>query len=61
MKLSERDCIRHGVPHWARDYCAHLFLPLNKCRRLTQHCPWRCKELQVAYDRCQANEFCYIT
>ena len=57
MKVSERDCVRHGVVQGMRDLCTHICIPLDKCRMLTFHAPWRCKELQIAYTRCMNNEF----
>ena len=56
MKVSERDCVRHGVVQSMRDLCTHICIPLDKCRMLTFHAPWRCKELQIAYTRCLNNE-----
>mmetsp|Transcript_39982 Transcript_39982/g.49381 ORF Transcript_39982/g.49381 Transcript_39982/m.49381 type:complete len:156 (+) Transcript_39982:133-600(+) len=57
MRVSERDCLRHGVPFYARDFCAHIFIPLNQCRKLTFHAPFRCKDLHMAWMRCQKNDF----
>eukprot|EP01083_Nonionella_stella_P017391 48654_1 len=56
MQVSERDCVRHGVVQNMRDLCAHICIPLDKCRRFTFGAPWRCKELQIAYTRCLNND-----
>ena len=41
--------------HW-RDYCAHLLIPLNACRRDTLGVPWKCGHERHAYEQCQYNE-----
>ena len=56
MKVSERDCVRMGLTQYQRDLCAHIAIPLDRCRRLTFHAPWRCKELKIAYTRCLNND-----
>lgn len=39
---------------WAwRDYCAHLLIPLNKCRRLNAYLPWACHHEKHVYEKCQ--------
>ncbi len=36
-----------------RDYCAHLLIPLNQCRRATFWAPWKCTDERHEYERCQ--------
>ena len=36
-----------------RDFCAHLLIPLNKCRRDTLYLPWKCTEERHVYEKCQ--------
>lgn len=31
------------LPHAYRDSCAHLLIPLNKCRKATWYAPWKCE------------------
>jgi hypothetical protein len=31
------------LPLAYRDSCAHLLIPLNKCRRKTWYMPWKCE------------------
>lgn len=39
---------------WAwRDYCAHLLIPLNKCRRQEAYLPWACHHEKHVYEKCQ--------
>lgn len=42
-----------GMPlHW-RDYCAHILIPLDKCRRENFFLPFRCVDERHAYEKCQ--------
>jgi NADH dehydrogenase (ubiquinone) 1 beta subcomplex subunit 7 len=41
------------IPIGWRDHCAHLLLPLNKCRRANFYLPWRCEHERHAYDKCE--------
>lgn len=43
-------------PAW-RDYCAHLLIPLNKCRRANMSLPFRCVDERHAYEKCQFDQF----
>lgn len=36
-----------------RDYCAHLLIPLNKCRHETFYLPWKCGHERHTYEKCQ--------
>lgn len=44
------------VPLDYRDYCAHLLIPLNRCRVTEMYLPWKCETLRNAYEKCQHNE-----
>ena len=56
MVASQRDLYDGGVPlHW-RDYCSHLVIPLNQCRRETLSVPWSCSHERHAYEQCQYKE-----
>jgi len=39
-----------------RDYCAHILIPLNKCRIDHYWLPWTCMDLKHAYEKCQFDE-----
>lgn len=39
-----------------RDYCAHLLIPLNKCRHQTFYLPWKCQHERHTYEKCQYGE-----
>jgi NADH dehydrogenase (ubiquinone) 1 beta subcomplex subunit 7 len=36
-----------------RDFCAHLLIPLNECRRAAFYMPWSCGEVRLI-DLCAA-------
>ncbi|KAH8056406.1 NADH dehydrogenase [Aureococcus anophagefferens] len=40
-----------------RDACAHLLIPLNKCRRQTFYMPWECGHYRHEYEKCQYVEW----
>ncbi|KAK9808160.1 hypothetical protein WJX73_003485 [Symbiochloris irregularis] len=40
-----------------RDWCAHLAIPLNKCRRQEFYLPWKCEHERHVYDKCQYQEY----
>jgi hypothetical protein len=40
-----------------RDFCAHLLIPLNKCRRETLYMPWKCEHERHVYELCQYKEY----
>lgn len=45
------------VPLDYRDYCAHLLIPLNRCRQQEMYLPWKCETLRNAYEKCQHNDY----
>ncbi|QIW96446.1 hypothetical protein AMS68_001964 [Peltaster fructicola] len=45
------------VPLQYRDSCAHLLIPLNKCRFENYYLPWRCEQERHSYEKCQYEEF----
>jgi len=45
------------VPYEWRDYCAHLLLPLNDCRKAEWYMPWACGHEKHVYEKCQYKEF----
>ncbi|KAF3073650.1 hypothetical protein TsFJ059_005565 [Trichoderma semiorbis] len=45
------------LPLAYRDSCAHLLIPLNKCRRETWYAPWSCTDERHGYEKCQYVEF----
>lgn len=39
-----------------RDFCAHLLIPLNECRKANYFLPWRCEHERHVYEKCQYKE-----
>jgi len=39
-----------------RDFCAHLLIPLNNCRKENYFLPWRCGHERHVYEKCQYKE-----
>mmetsp|Transcript_930 Transcript_930/g.2846 ORF Transcript_930/g.2846 Transcript_930/m.2846 type:complete len:89 (+) Transcript_930:267-533(+) len=40
-----------------RDFCAHLLIPLNKCRRDSFYMPYACVDERHKYEKCQYQEY----
>jgi len=40
-----------------RDFCAHLLIPLNACRRKNFYLPWKCEHERHAYEKCEYKEY----
>lgn len=53
--MEEMDAAR--IPWAWRDYCAHLLIPLNKCRRQNAYVPWACHHEKHVYEKCQYKEW----
>jgi len=45
------------LPLQYRDSCAHLLIPLNKCRVEEWYLPWKCENERHSYEKCQYVEF----
>nr|POF11595.1 nadh dehydrogenase [ubiquinone] 1 beta subcomplex subunit 7 [Quercus suber] len=45
------------LPLAYRDSCAHLLIPLNKCRYDSYYLPWKCNDERHSYEKCQYEEF----
>mmetsp|Transcript_1984 Transcript_1984/g.5034 ORF Transcript_1984/g.5034 Transcript_1984/m.5034 type:complete len:84 (+) Transcript_1984:80-331(+) len=45
------------LPIASRDACAHLLIPLNKCRVKTYYMPWECTHERHAYEKCEYIEW----
>ena len=53
VKVSVEEMQKHRVPLGFRDACAHLLIPLNKCRESTRFMPWKCEHERHIYEKCQ--------
>ncbi|KAK4903840.1 hypothetical protein LTR66_017973 [Elasticomyces elasticus] len=45
------------LPMQYRDSCAHLLIPLNRCRQAEYYLPWKCEDERHSYEKCQYVEF----
>ncbi|KKK16000.1 hypothetical protein P175DRAFT_0531023 [Aspergillus ochraceoroseus IBT 24754] len=45
------------LPLQYRDSCAHLLIPLNRCRQQEYYLPWKCENERHTYEKCQYDEF----
>mmetsp|Transcript_3655 Transcript_3655/g.11300 ORF Transcript_3655/g.11300 Transcript_3655/m.11300 type:complete len:81 (+) Transcript_3655:77-319(+) len=50
---TQEEMMAAKVPLAYRDTCAHLLIPLNKCRRKTFYMPWECGHERHAYEKCE--------
>jgi len=57
MKASQKDMADAKIELAYRDHCAHLLIPLNKCRRETMYLPWKCEHERHTYEKCQHEEY----
>ncbi|KAG0172656.1 hypothetical protein DFQ28_007370 [Apophysomyces sp. BC1034] len=57
MKATQQDMAKSRIPLEYRDYCAHLLLPLNKCRGETFYLPWKCENERHEYEKCQYDDY----
>merc|ERR1711959_306249 len=57
MKVSKEEMKRAGIDLAYRDFCAHLLIPLNECRRKSFFLPWKCGDERHAYEKCQYEEY----
>ena len=56
MKVTQEEMAEAKVPLNLRDYCAHHFIPLMKCRKDNYYLPWRCKKEKHDWDECEFQE-----
>lgn len=53
MKVTPEEMKAARIDVGYRDYCAHLLIPLNKCRQETKWMPFKCGHERHEYERCQ--------
>eukprot|EP00966_Prymnesium_polylepis_P182561 4229809-Prymnesium_polylepis.1 len=56
MKVTREEMKAARIPLQWRDYCAHLLIPLNECRKQTWYSPFKCQDLRHGYEKCQYDE-----
>ena len=53
----QEDLQNAKIPLGYRDFCAHLLVPLNACRRKELYLPWKCEHERHAYEKCEYLEY----
>lgn len=52
-KTSQEELHSARIDLASRDFCAHLLVPLNECRRKSLYMPWSCGAQRHAYEKCE--------
>ncbi|XP_010263375.1 PREDICTED: NADH dehydrogenase [ubiquinone] 1 beta subcomplex subunit 7 [Nelumbo nucifera] len=53
MIATQQEMVDAKVPLPYRDQCAHLLIPLNKCRASELYLPWKCEDERHVYEKCE--------
>lgn len=53
MIATQEEMVEARVPLAYRDQCAHLLIPLNKCRQSEFYLPWKCEGERHTYEKCE--------
>lgn len=53
MIATQEEMVEAKVPMAYRDQCAHLLIPLNKCRVAEFYLPWKCENERHTYEKCE--------
>ncbi|GMY18069.1 NADH dehydrogenase [ubiquinone] 1 beta subcomplex subunit 7 [Fagus crenata] len=53
MIATQAEMVEAKVPIPYRDQCAHLLIPLNKCRQAELYLPWKCETERHSYEKCE--------
>ncbi|CAH9085586.1 unnamed protein product [Cuscuta epithymum] len=53
MIATQEEMVEARVPLAYRDQCAHLLIPLNKCRQAELYLPWKCENERHSYEKCE--------
>ncbi|MBA0856424.1 hypothetical protein Goshw_028208 [Gossypium schwendimanii] len=53
MIATQAEMVENKVPIPYRDQCAHLLIPLNKCRQSEFYLPWKCEIERHSYEKCE--------
>ncbi|KAF2628406.1 hypothetical protein SLS59_009345 [Nothophoma quercina] len=57
QKATREEMSAARLPLAYRDSCAHLLIPLNRCRHEEYYLPWKCENERHTYEKCQYEEF----
>ncbi|EDV22515.1 expressed hypothetical protein, partial [Trichoplax adhaerens] len=53
MQVTAQEMEDAKVPLHRRDFCAHVYIPLMKCRKENYYLPWRCQHERHAWHECE--------
>eukprot|EP01018_Ginkgo_biloba_P008054 Gb_28218 [translate_table: standard] len=53
MIATQQEMVEARVPLLYREQCAHLLIPLNKCRMKEYYLPWKCVDEKHTYKKCE--------
>ncbi|KAG7558475.1 NADH:ubiquinone oxidoreductase B18 subunit [Arabidopsis thaliana x Arabidopsis arenosa] len=53
MIATQEEMSAAKIPLGSRDQCAHLLIPLNKCRQAEFFLPWKCEDERHVYEKCE--------
>ena len=56
MQATQKELVDAKIDLAYRDFCAHLLIPLNECRRKSYYLPWKCEHERHVYEKCQYKE-----
>ena len=57
MQVSDEELAVNQIPLHARDGCAHLLIPLNRCRRENYYNRLKCHDERHSYEACLYKEY----
>ncbi|KAF9291889.1 hypothetical protein BGZ68_001443 [Mortierella alpina] len=57
MTATQKEMQDARLPLGYRDFCAHLLIPLNKCRSETYYLPFKCGDERHVYEKCQYDDY----
>ncbi|KAI3430433.1 hypothetical protein D9Q98_005028 [Chlorella vulgaris] len=57
MKATQEEMAAANIDMASRDYCAHILIKLNECRRATLFAPWKCEHERHSYEKCQYKDY----
>ncbi|ORX90007.1 hypothetical protein K493DRAFT_318268 [Basidiobolus meristosporus CBS 931.73] len=57
MIATQKEMADARIPLAFRDSCAHLLIPLNKCREASWYLPWKCEDERHGYEKCQYDDY----
>ncbi|KAI3974781.1 hypothetical protein MKX01_028041 [Papaver californicum] len=53
MFPTQEEMVEAEVPLACKDQCAHLLIPLNKCKQYEFYLSWNCENERHIYEQCE--------